>query len=278
MKTKPLTAPGEPFQIPKLLLRFVRQNQCCLFIGSGVSSEAGMPSVQDIQDSLQRELEEMGIPPAEDATLPKVAMLLEDAAGRAYLIGVLHDMFSNALRNSPWKCGAYPWIPRLPNGLVKVIYTSNWDDLLKRAFQDARQTALEIRYPEERTSSSEHRIVKVCRDLESQDGPIVSEHDYIPVWRDLRRGTTDTLWGDWAKKVSEFSFIVVGHTLGDPALDPIRWIVKRSKDPLEKARPQFLVAPLTEVESQAARECTGMRVIVASTTEFLRALSQELSK
>jgi len=275
------TTPSPLLESPafKQLLYFVRRKQCRLFIGSGVSSEAGMPSVQELQEALRAELVEMGQAIRTDATLPELATALERIAGRPYLINVLRRLFDNALRGRPWEQGAYRWIPYLPPDLVQVIYTTNWDDCLKRAFEAAGQTAHEIRYPNELSliPQAEHVIVKMHRDFQASEGPVISEADYAIVLNDIQRGTAGTLWGHLADQLAQFRFVFVGYSLGDPTLKLILRAVELSVGTVGEKR-HFLVAPLSLEEARAAERWAGVYPIIAGASEFFQKLAQELQE
>ena len=263
----------------QLLCYFARQKQCRLFIGSGVSSEAGMPGDQELRDILRAELIEMGRTVHTDAMLPELATALERAAGRAQLIGVLRRLFDDALRERLWERGAYPWIPRLPRDLVRIIYTTNWDDLLKRAFEAAGQSVREIRDSDDLylIPRAEHAIVKVNRDLESSEGPIMTEEHWAVVRYDIQARTPGTLWERFEKDLTDYHFVFVGYLPGDPALEFIWQMVKvkQSTDPRFEKR-HFLVAPLGQEEAKAADTWTCIHPIVASPSEFFQALVFEL--
>lgn len=263
------------------LLYFARRGQCRLFIGSGVSSEAGMPGVQALVGALRAELNEIGIPVPGDVTLPMIAAMMERDLGRPDLIEVLRSTFEENLQKTPppWKRGAYPWIPRLASALAKEIYTSNWDDLLKRAFEQTGQKAREIRHPDELSliPQAEHAIVKVHRDFHSPKGPIVSEADYAVALDDIDRGTGGTLWGHLADQLTQYRFVFVGYSLGDPTVRLIQRVVELRTDAMGERR-HFLVGPMSPEEAQAAKRWAGMRPIVAGAAEFFRALVQAPSR
>ena len=113
--------------------------------GQVLASEAGMPSNKKLQEVLRSELIEIGNSVPENTTLPELATAVEKSVGRSRLIGIIQNLFDDALKEHPWEQGAYPWIPYLPSDLVRVIYTTNFDDLLKRSFEAAGQVAREIR-------------------------------------------------------------------------------------------------------------------------------------
>lgn len=263
----------------RLLCYFARQNQCRLFIGSGVSAEAGMPGSQELQDLLWAELNEMGIPVRADASLPELATALEREVGRSHLIGLLRRAFDDALRQRPWERGAYPWIPALPPELTRVIFTTNWDDLLKRAFEAAGRSVREIRHPGDLPliPQSEHVVVKLHRDFQSPEGPVVSEADYAIARDDILKGTAGTLWGHLADQLAQHHFIFVGYSLGDPTLRLIREAVERHTTSTGERR-HFLVAPLTLEEARAAERWAVVRTLIAPSSEFFQELVREFQE
>ncbi|MDY7076322.1 MAG: caspase family protein [Chloroflexota bacterium] len=271
----PLSLPQDPTF--KQLLYFARRGQCRLFIGDGVSSEAGMPGVEALWDTLRAELGEMGLSVPANAPLTEIATALEKAAGRTELIGMLQRVFDDALRDHPWERGAYPWIARLPVGLTEVIYTSNWDDALKRAFEETGHSTREVRHPAELAliPRAGHAIVKLRRDFHGPDGPLVSESDYAVALRDIEQGTAGTLWGHLAGQLAQYRFAFVGYDLGDPTLNLIRRAVEMHTGTLGERR-HFLVGPMSPEEAQAAERWAGVRPVVAGASDFFQALVREM--
>jgi regulator of protease activity HflC (stomatin/prohibitin superfamily) len=262
------------------LVYFARLGQCRLFIGSGVSSEAGMPGVQALQDILGEVLREMGSPVPRGVRLPELATMLEKVAGRSHMIYTLQEIFRNALlQERPWEHGAYPLLPSLPQELVNVVYTSNWDDLLKRAFEEAGRAAREIRHPGELSliSQAENAIVKAHRDFQSPDGPIVSEADYAIARNDIQQGTAGTLWGHLGDQLAQFRIVFVGYGLGDSTLNLIRRAVELHTGAAWERR-HFLVGPLSSEEAQAAERWAGVIPIVTVASDFFQTLVQELQE
>jgi hypothetical protein len=259
----------------KQLLYFARRGQCRLFIGYGVSIEAGMPDAEVLRDALRAEVVETGGAVAGNASLPEVATVLEKTLGRADFIGLLQRILDNALGGRPWERGAYFWLSHLPPVLTKIIYTSNWDDLLKRAFEGIGQEAREIRRPSELSliPRVEHAIVKVHRDFNCPDGPIVSEADYTLALHDIEQGIAGTLWGHLADQLAQYRFVFVGYGLDDPTLGLIRRAAEMRTD-ASGEKHHFLVAPLDAGEARAVERWAGVRPVVSRASDFFQALVQ----
>lgn len=261
------------------LCYFARRNQCRFFIGSGVSAEAGMPGTQALQNLLRAELSEMGITVPPDMPLPELATAMEKTGGRPHLIGLLQRAFDEALRQRPWEKGAYPWIPLLPQKLVEVVFTTNWDDLLKRAFEAAGKSVREIRHPRDLPliPQSEYAIVKVHRDFQSPEGPVITEADYAIAQNNILQGTAGTLWGYLAAQLAQYHFVFVGYSLGDPTLALIRRAVELRTASIGEKR-HFLVAPLSPEEAQAVQKWAGVYTVTSPSCQFFQGLIQELGE
>ena len=251
------------------LVAYVRKDKCRLFIGSGVSSEAGMPDVQALQETLQAEVAAFGGSVPADPTLPTVATALERETGRASLVNVLQRKFQEALREHPWKRGALPWIPRLRPSLISEIFTTNWDDLLKRIFEACDKSVREIQYDESlfpRGARVPHLIFKINGDIFGKpDAPIITEANYILAERSL--DTPNTLWGHAAGEFRKHHFIFVGFGADDP-----NWALIRQA--LNDQLHHFLVAPMA-TETAGYLEPFGLLPIVATATDFFQALEAE---
>jgi len=254
----------------KRLVGLVRRDQCRLFISSGVSSEAGMPDVQALRDALRAELIELGGSVPADATLPMVATELQRIVGRHGLIGILQREFEAVQRERPWERGAYPLIPRLCPSLTKDIFTTDWCDLLKRAFEEAGKLAGRIQCVENLESPFppvHHRIYQVNGDIFGRpDKLIITSTDY-----DLAKSSLDrsrTLWTHAANEFRRYHFIFVGFRADDP-----NWALIRQA--LTGQLCHFLVAPMA-TETAAYLEPLGLLPVAATATDFFQALAKDL--
>jgi hypothetical protein len=251
------------------LLYYVSTGNCRLLIGSGVSSEAGMPDMQALQEALLAEVAAYGGSVRADPTLPAIATALEREIGRASLVDVLQRKFQEALREQPWDRGAYPWIPRLRSSLINEIFTTNWDDLLRRIFEESNKLVREIQYDESvfvRSARVPHFIFKVNGDiLGKPDTLIITEADYSRAESSL--DDPETLWGYAAGEFRKYSFVFVGFGADDP-----NWALIRQA--LTDRLHHFLVAPMA-TETAAYLEPLGLLPVVATAADFFQALEAE---
>lgn len=183
----PVPAPPSPLRdfrdtvAFRTLLRSVKKKEeYRLLIGGDVPAEAGMPRVQALREKLINEAIELGLPVHPKVTLPELATMLERSLGRSELVSMLQSAFDDVLQERPWERGAYPWIPRLPSSLSREIFTTNWCDTLKRAFEAAGRQVLESRYFSDlRLSQGRPHIIKLNRDFVDERGPLITESDYV---------------------------------------------------------------------------------------------------
>jgi hypothetical protein len=154
-----------------------------------------------------------------------------------------------------------------------VIYTSNWHDVLRRAFEEAGETAREVYFPQR--AISEIQIVKVCRSFSDKEGIRVTTGDYELERERLREGK-DELWQYLESELDEFSFIFVGFSLDDPEFDLIRPMLKQQYRYASEEPRHFLVSALGAEEARMARKCAGVSPVSLRPSEFFQELVHTL--
>jgi hypothetical protein len=207
------------------LVDALREQRCVLFAGAGLSAGAGLPGWSPLIEQLAGDL---GIPcpahPDLDYYLD-LAQWYVEARGAAELAGVIGRLF-----------GAAPARPTLAHYLltslpVRVIITTNYDDLLERALTALRK------YPDTiveqsdvvRTAQPEGVcVVKLHGDARRQKGIVLSRDDYDAFFRN-RPAHALLLEGLLLNQ----TFLFVGYGLKDPNF---RQIYSRIAGMLEGAK------------------------------------------
>jgi len=275
-----------PEELPKhkhfrQLVALARRGQALLFIGTGVSEDVGMPTTDQLLEMLRAEARELGVDIPANVPFPEAARIWEDVIGRTNLIEMLRREFDAALRVEPppYRRGAYRLLPAIPQ-LNRLIVTTNWDDLIKRAFQDAGEQVVEITREDQLPwiPLAEHAVVKLHGSFEDSERMVITSRDFTTATTQIKKGIAGTLWGYVASLLSHYSFIFVGYSLQDPDFSLLQRMVESGMGMQRGPLPHFFVAPLSKAEKEAISRWAEVRPIPATATNFLLALFRELAE
>jgi len=263
------------------LIVLARRGKAILFIGAGVSVDVGMPPTGQLLDALRAEAKELDVEIPPDASFCEAARILESTIGRQGMVQVLKQEFERALKAEPppYRKGAYRLLPAIPQ-LNRLIVTTNWDNLLCRALEDAGKPATEISKGAQLAwiPLAEHAIIKLHGGFEDPSQMLITDTDYAVATSQIVRRTAGTLWGYVASLLTQYSFIFVGYSMEDPDFRLLRRMVESEMETRRKPPPHFLVAPLSRADKEAVSRWANVHPIPATATNFLLALLQELGE
>jgi hypothetical protein len=265
------------------LVQDVRQGKAILFLGSGVSQDVGMPPSGDLVEALRALTRSYNIQvdKEHDYTLPEIADALEKAGLHREVIGILKDRIEDAYHQEPppHEKGAYRLIPYLSE-LNKLIFTTNWDDLVKLAFRAASESVETVRHDQDipHIAPATHTVVKLHGDFSDPATLVVSSTDYAKIIETIKvpGGLAGSLWGMVSARLAESSFIFVGYRLADEDIKLLKSLIAARQLGAEPRN--YMVGPFDESEQQGLKDWQGIDVIPAGAREFFIALAQELAE
>ena len=122
--------------VPQELLQAIRDGECILFIGAGLSREAGYPDGFELARKLRSEITDPRFQPDEDAPLSEVAQKFEASRSftRADLVSAIKRALTLPRDASPDK-RTLKLIANIPY-LNKRIITTNWDSLIEDTIRE----------------------------------------------------------------------------------------------------------------------------------------------
>jgi hypothetical protein len=118
------------------LLPKIRARDCILFLGAGISQDAGYAGSDEVTRSLCRETK-LHMEVGEYISLSEAARTCEETRG--YSRKDLVDIIKKALKPSPETevdTEAFDLIAHIPQ-LGEIIITTNWDELMEKAIEKA---------------------------------------------------------------------------------------------------------------------------------------------
>lgn len=159
------------------LAESLHRRNVVLFIGAGLSIGAGLPGWADLIRPLARAVGARW--PADEASLTSDHLLsaaqhYENQRGRHALIQHLRGVLdTTGIQPTP----VHQLIASLP---VRVIFTTNYDDLIERALREAGQRPnVIVSTPELAFWSEEHiQVIKLCGDLQRPENIVITQRDF----------------------------------------------------------------------------------------------------
>jgi hypothetical protein len=160
------------------LRRSLASGNTCAFVGAGLSVSAGLPGWYNLVAELAARIN-YELPPAKWATgdaLIDAAQVYVNREGLHSLISYLKDKLDATPRQPSLGHRALAALP------VSLVFTSNFDDLLERAFRDVgKRTEVVVRdisIPFMRREHEMVNIVKLYGDLDQPDTIVLARQQY----------------------------------------------------------------------------------------------------
>lgn len=249
------------------LVQSLDPSRTILFFGAGSAIPSGSPSAADLSNSIAAKFEVDGA----GYNLGEVSELAELNADRARLIKFVRDQFpkpspTGGLLNIPM----YPW---------KGIYTTNYDELLERAYQirNVKCTPVTTNYDFSKISGPDAQpIFKIHGTLgqDVSDGHksrmILTQGDY-----DKAIEYREYLFTRLASDMAGADLVVVGYSLSDPDIKVVVDRVLTIQAKMGGAGGQIYLVLYTRDENRARLfEARGVRVAFGGIDQFSESLAR----
>jgi len=261
---------AERVEIPSELIDEIQRGNCVLFLGAGVSFDAGMPSSQQL-------IRALGYDP-NTVSLPTAAQRFEDERGRTALGNVVKREFEVATRFV--QLGSYPFIVNIPQ-LSSLIVTTNYDKLLEKAFEQEEKTPQVVcREPELPLMAGQpSTIVKLHGDIDQPDTLVITQGDYQRLATRLREPAG---FGSFlASLLSTRTVVFVGFSMADEDFRLIRdFVASRMIDAAGRRtlRTHYAVMPWGEKEASVLETQANVKVIRGKAGDFFAAVFRRTSE
>ena len=205
---------GRGMVVPSPLAQAIRDGECVLFIGSGLSSGAGLPGWQALVGKMAAEIGHTQEAQGSTDYFLDMAQLYRQKRGPERLAALIRKEFGG-MRAKP-TLAHY-----LLMGLgVRHVITTNYDTLLERALTALRRDPVKVVREEDVARTGEtgaHFVVKFHGDAEAAESAVVlSRTDYDDFFRD-RPAMASLLEGLLLNQ----TFLFIGYSLSDPNFQQI---------------------------------------------------------
>lgn len=249
----------------KELFELIRKEKVCLFVGSGFSLYAGMPSAAEIKKLLYESLND----------LEKVQLNLNDnlrqftrdfvvLKGRDYLIKLIQKRFSQ----EPVSTFYHDLLSRI--SYFKVIITTNYDRLIEDSYK--RKIGIIVNDQDVFIGSqAPTKLFKVHGDINDAKSIIVTEKDYSDLYN---RDFKTPFLASFLSEISSHHILFLGYGYEDGNI--LADFDKVESELLASKKRKFLIAPhLTSLQQKRLEEL-DIFCITMTGQDFLEELVKEL--
>lgn len=254
--------------LPKIVTDALEQGELLLFVGSGISlpyrDKQGLPGGYQFATLIADRLLERRLRDGESLMQAAQEATWQDNGSRQRLEAILTAAFAN------------PNVLPLPThqalaAINVTVITTNYDNLIERAFQAFGKRVSLIWRDEHLPGSSEPTLIKVHGTVDDPSSCVITEDDYYR-WLDREPELRDLVKALLLTKTVCF----VGYSLADPNFRAILRILRFKFGAIR--RPGVVVVHESDPSSYDHRfitESLGFRVLQQDATAFLSALARQ---
>ncbi len=251
------------------LIKLVRKEKVSLFIGSGFSIEAGVPSVTTLKELILQELEndEQRQEHKDDSLDVLSEYYVEEncLGSRNELISLMKKAFEF----EPQCMDDHKMLASIPH--FKTLFTTNYDTLLEDSYPENERNIVrndvDCTYTDKRTT-----IYKVHGDFTAPDDVVITTSDYNKFKK--ASWPNQLMWNDVFSEFLKKHILFIGYSLSD---DNVIEIISRISKRVGKNRKQmFLIAPSIKQSHKKKLDKMGVKYYEAVASDFLKELNTSL--
>ena len=163
-------------KIPNALINEFNSENVVLFIGSGLSYNANLPTWSNLQEQLNQQLMDL-----DDGTFKiyssldplQKAQFLYDKSGKIAVINEIKKIFDRSVQESE----IHKILATLP---IKTIITTNWDELIEKCFEKYGKINIDTIWKDDQLSmgSNQVKLIKMHGTVQDPSSIVFSEDDY----------------------------------------------------------------------------------------------------
>ena len=251
--------------IPVYLLRSIEKGKCVLFVGAGVSCEAGLPSASKLSEILACEAD---YPKTFPCSLLDIGQYYEEKFGRASLMKRLYETLKPGRPSETHKLIA------ALSSKFRLIITTNYDSLLEDAFTEIGYPYYNVKEARDITNTPVETelpiIFKIHGDLDTKN-IILTREDY---YHYLEKSLKSTLGAYLKAQLAMGTFLFVGYSLRDYNFV---LLYESVRDELKDYMPKgFAVMPSPDPVESSLWNKRGIELIDTTAGDLFEQISQSL--
>lgn len=247
--------------IPRFLINEIKNENCVLFLGSGASADAGLPSGTQLSEALSEDLDDSKR--YSTLPLPEVAQAYVDQLDKNALLNKIMNIFKE--RKKPGT--THHLIAQIP--FFTVIITTNWDTLVEDAlsiYAIVDDVQYSVYY-----NQNVRQVLKIHGCITRPETVVATEDDYI----DFFQGKMGSLiWNEFKTLLATKTVLYLGYSLADPNFG---FLLREMRSSLEDFVKKGYAVQLDPPEHVKTKWLQRNISIISSTSEnFLRHLADKL--
>jgi len=252
--------------ISDYLISAIMKRECIMFVGAGMSIDAGLPSSGELAERLFSILEKRGYTRPSNFTLPKLAGDFEKERSRKELEEIIRSEIVASMEN----CDPTPYnflanLKPLPNDIL----VTNYDHLLESTLGEQNYVPIFNDSAISKYSLSKTNLFKIHGDINSLEEAIITEED-IKKYEEKH----PIIWNKIKALFQERPIIFLGFSIED---EHIRCIYKKIREQLAEHMP-LAYAVTTDDVNKLRLEEVGIKHIKMNAREFLEKLLEKMDR
>ncbi|PVH24720.1 SIR2 family protein [Sphingobacterium corticibacter] len=249
------------------LYELIRHQQVCLFVGSGLSLYAGMPSSKGLIEQLKDDLSEENKSFSKSTDLRIYTDEYATTFGRKQLNTNLKRIF----KSTPSNTHLHDLLSRISH--VKTIITTNYDHLIENSY--GRKALVIIEDTDIFVAHQPScRIFKIHGDADKPEDIIITRGDYGKLYR---RDLSSPFWSSFIAELSSKHIVFLGYGYEDENIwSDLEFIEDRIKNP-NKKRILITRGSLDQIKSKKLKNI-NIDTVQSDAETFIVGLVQNIKK
>lgn len=203
--------------VPIDLLDAIRRAECVLFVGAGLSREAGFPDGTELARRLRVQIPNSALSKRDDLSLSEVAeaFLKHQGGNRTQLVAAIRTALTLQSGRAP-DTRTFRLIASISQ-LTNRVITTNWDSLIEDAVseQTGKRPAIVVEDLDVgNIAFSSHIIYKIHGTFEREKSIVVTDTDYARIQENLFNPRS-LLWAHVRAMLTGKNVLYVGYDLKD---------------------------------------------------------------
>lgn len=253
--------------IPDDIISAIMKRECIIFVGAGMSIDAGLPSSKELVEKLFSILKKKGYTRPDNFILPRIAEDFKKIRSRKELEEIIRQEIINPMENCDTT--SYGLLAKL-KPLPEVIITTDYDRLLENALGEQNYLPIFNDRAVSKFKSAQTNLFKIHGDINNLEEAVITEDD-IRKYEE----TYPAIWDQIKVFLQSRPVIFLGFSLED---QHIRNIYKKIREQLGEEHMPLAYAICPGDANKLRLQEIGVKHIKMNARKFLEELLKRLDE